>query len=133
MWFWFRKWVLLAVKVLGGFLVHGPYESCFCCFVSMVVVFRFFLAFLSFLDDLRVGAADGKMNGGKFLSLLHRGDIPVIEASPVAWAGRCTGILVIERVGQVCQDTILERKGPGPMPLSSVAPLNNGVVAGLNG
>ena len=46
---------------------------------------------------------------------------------------RGTGILVIERGGQVCQDMVLEHKGPGLMPLSGVIPLYNSVVADLNG
>ena len=40
---------------------------------------------------------------------------------------------MIERGGQAYWDTILERKGPGPMPLSGVPPLYNGVIAGLDG
>ena len=41
-------------------------------------------------------------------------------------------ILVIEWCGQVCRDMILEHKRPGLIPLSGVAPLYNGVSAGLN-
>ena len=40
---------------------------------------------------------------------------------------------MIERGDQVCWDTILERKRPGLMPLSGVAPLYNSVIAGLYG
>ena len=46
---------------------------------------------------------------------------------------RCTGILVIERGGQVYQDTIMEHKGPGMRPLYGVVPLYYSVVAGLEG
>ena len=38
-----------------------------------------------------------------------------------------------ERGGEVCRDTILERKGPGLMPLSGVATVYDCFVAGLNG
>ena len=33
----------------------------------------------------------------------------------------------------MCQDTLQERKGPGLMPLSGVAPLYDSVIAGLEG
>ena len=33
----------------------------------------------------------------------------------------------------MCCDMVLERKGPGSMPLSGEAPLCNGFVAGLDG
>ena len=44
----------------------------------------------------------------------------------------CRGILVRER-GQVRQDTILKRKGPGLMPLSVVTRVYAGVVACFDG
>ena len=57
----------------------------FCCFVSMALVFRFFVAFSSFLDCLKVGATDAKMNGGKIFCLLHCGDLHVIEFVQASW------------------------------------------------
>ena len=42
-----------------------------------------------------------------------------------------TVLLVRERAGRVCQDTILESKGLRAMPLSSVSLLYDGVVSRL--
>ena len=41
-------------------------------------------------------------------------------------------ILVREREGHVFFNTILERKGPGLMPLSGLAPLSDGFVASFH-
>ena len=64
--------------------------------------------------------------------------LQVAKVQPVAWTGCLFGAVLSyghpgkRWGGQVCRDTILERKGPGLMPLSSVVPLYNGVVAHLN-
>ena len=41
---------------------------------------------------------------------------------------RHTVILVIERGDQVCRDTVLERKGPGLLPLSGIVHLIYGLL-----
>ena len=58
-------------------------------------MFRFLSALLSPLDYLGVGAADAKVDGGEFLCLFRRGDLPVVRASLVAWAGRLVGVVLV--------------------------------------
>ena len=64
--------------------------------------------------------------------LLSLGLLQSHKPAVLLWQFCCTFILVRERSGQVCLDTILERKEPGSMPLSGVAPLYDGVVPRLN-
>ena len=65
--------------------------------MSLVVVFRFFSTFLSLLEHLRVDAKDSKVDDGKLLCLLHRGDLPVVGASPVAWGCFLVGTVLSYR------------------------------------
>ena len=61
------------------------------------------------------------------------GDFAVVGTLPVACAGRLVeAVLLFERESsQVCQDAILERRGPVSIPLSRVAQLYDSVTGGL--
>ena len=83
--------------LLASTSFHGPRWVLSGVAVSLAVVFRFFSALLTPLDHLGVGAACGKVDGGKFLHLLCRDDLPVVGASPVAWTGCLVGTVLSYR------------------------------------
>ena len=102
-------------------------------------MFCFVLALLFLLYHVQDSDADGKVDGGEVLLFLRCGDFAVVGALSVAQAGCLVGavyqtiIMIRERGGQLCWDTVLERKGPGSMALSGVALLYDGFVASLDG
>ena len=94
-------------------MINGPLQvGCLCrlylyCLFPLAFVFRFYLALLLLLYHFRVGVADGKVDGGKFLCFCRRGDFAVVGAPPVARAGRLVGAVLLhgypgEREGGSC-------------------------------
>ena len=65
-------------------MINGPLQvGCLCrlylyCLFLLAFVFRFYLALLLLLYHFRVGVADGKVDGGKFLCFCRRGDFAVV-------------------------------------------------------
>ena len=81
---------------------------------------------LTIFNPLLVSAADGKVDGCKFLCLVRCSDFDIIGAPQVERAGHlavavCRSVILVRGRGcQVCCDTILECKGLGLISLSGV-------------
>ena len=96
-----------------------------------IFVFRSFLCRLFSIfvwqTCLLVSAADGKVDGCKFLCLVRRRDFDIIGAPQVERAGHlavavCRSVILVRKRGcQVCCDTILGCKGLELIPFSGVA------------
>ena len=90
----------------------------------LALVFCFVLALWFLLYHVRDSDADGKVDGGEVLCFFFGDDFGLsgpVHGLAVLLRQFCrTVILVRERGGQLCWDMILERKGPGSLPLSGV-------------
>ena len=111
--------LLVGRKYIGSFCLCFFFFSCFFCITSRMV-----------LQTEKWIAASSCASCAVVIFLLL--GLLQLHGPTVLGQFCCRGILVRER-GQVRQDTILKRKGPGLMPLSVVTRVYAGVVACFDG